>query len=176
MIFFIVSSSLMSEMTVGLFRKYRALDELHNPDFPSIQSHLRTKIHSTGVYIMHLTYHLPYITAVELLLQTHGPLILLALFWGILINSILDHPFSNKVFFKTRNWSYVHTHKTTKQTKTLPKNPTGFYCSWTLVASEKRDLLARLVWVPMVGMVISLIVGVYIPIAWIPQGPRWVGW
>ena len=106
---FFVSWSFMSEMTVGLFGKHRALDELHNPGVPTILSHLRSKIHSTGVYIMHLhtqTYHTS--RQWNSLLQSHGHLILLACFVGVSSIQVLIIPF-----------------QTTKQTS-LPKTPRVF--------------------------------------------------
>ena len=103
---FFVSWSFMSEMTVGLFRKHRALDELHNPGIPHYPepSEEQNPQHRC-VYHASAHTNIPYITAVELLLQSHGHLILLACFVGFSSIQFLIIPF-----------------QTTKQTS-LPKTP-----------------------------------------------------
>ena len=72
---------------------------------PTIQSHLRTKIHSTCVCIMHLhtqTYHTS--RQWNSLLQSHGHLILLACFVGFSSIQFLIIPFQTRRFFVNLKW------------------------------------------------------------------------
>lgn len=95
---FFVSWSFMSEMTVGQFRKHRALDELHNPGIPHYPEPSEDQNPQYRcVYHASAYTNIPYITAVELLLQSHGPLILLACFVGFSIQFLII-PFQTRRF------------------------------------------------------------------------------
>ena len=101
---FFGSWSFMSEMTVGLFGKHRALDELHNPGVPHYPepSEDQNPQHRC-VYHASAYTNIPYITAVELLLQSHGHLILLACFVGFSIQFLII-PFQTRRFFVNLKW------------------------------------------------------------------------
>lgn len=102
---FFVSWSFMSEMTVGLFGKHRALDELHNqgilhyPEPSEDQNPQHRCVYHASAYT-----NIPYITTVELLLQSHGHLILLACFVGFSSIQFLIIPFQTRRFFVNLKW------------------------------------------------------------------------